>query len=106
MEQQPFSLPPHVIAPQVIAAFCRRWQVTEFAIFGSALRADFNALSDIDVLVSFADQAQITLLDLAQMQMELARIFNRPVDLVEKAALRNPYRRQEILATARVIYGD
>jgi predicted nucleotidyltransferase len=87
-----------------IAAFCHRWQVTEFAFFGSALRDDFNALSDIDVLVSFDDSAEITLLDLAQMQIELERLFNRPVDLIEKAALRNPYRRKEILETAQVVY--
>ena len=89
-----------------IAAFCHRWQITEFAIFGSALRNDFNALSDIDILVSFNDAAEITLLDLAQMQIELERLFNRPVDLIEKAALRNPYRREEILETAQVIYAN
>ncbi len=87
-----------------VTAFCQRWKVAEFAIFGSALRQDFDALSDIDVLVSFDDLAEITLLDLAQMQIELERLFNRPVDLVEKAALRNPYRRKEILETAKVVY--
>jgi len=91
---------------ETIAEFCQRWKVTEFAIFGSALRDDFNALSDIDVLVSFDDLAEITLLDLAQMQIELERLFNRPVDLVEKAALRNPYRRKEILETAQVVYAS
>jgi predicted nucleotidyltransferase len=91
---------------ETIAEFCQRWQVTEFAIFGSALRDDFNALSDIDVLISFDDGAEITLLDLAQMQIELERLFNRPVDLVEKAALRNPYRRREILETSQVVYAD
>ena len=80
--------------------------MTEFAIFGSALRDDFNALSDIDILVSFNDAAEITLLDLAQMQIELERLFSRPVDLVEKAALRNPYRRREILETSQVVYAD
>jgi predicted nucleotidyltransferase len=89
-----------------ITAFCQRWKVTEFAIFGSALRQDFNTLSDIDVLVSFDDLAEITLLDLAQMQIELESLFNRPVDLVEKAGLRNPYRRKEILETAQVIYAS
>ncbi len=89
---------------ETIAAFCERWQVVEFALFGSALRPDFNADSDIDVLISFAADAQITLLDLAQMQIELEQIFDRPVDLVEKAALRNPYRRKEIFKTAQVVY--
>jgi predicted nucleotidyltransferase len=87
-----------------VIAFCQRWNVTEFAIFGSALRQDFNALSDVDVLVSFDDFAETTLFDLAQMQIELEDLFNRPVDLIEKAALRNPYRREEILKTAQVVY--
>ncbi len=87
-----------------VTAFCQRWKVTEFAIFGSALRHDFNVLSDIDVLVSFDKTAEVTLLDLAQMQIELEHLFNRPVDLIEKAALRNPYRREEILETALVVY--
>jgi predicted nucleotidyltransferase len=101
MDERFFYLP-----KDKITVFCQRWKITEFAIFGSALRQDFNALSDIDVLVSFDALAEITLLDLAQMQIELEHLFNRPVDLVEKAALRNPYRRKEILETARVVYAS
>ena len=89
-----------------IASFCQRWRVTELAIFGSALRDDFNELSDIDVLVTFDDSAEITLLDFAQMQIELEQVFNRPVDVIEKAALRNPYRRKGILETSLVVYVD
>jgi len=101
MSEYPFSLP-----REKIVAFCHRWQITEFAIFGSALRNDFNALSDIDILISFNDSAEVTLLDMAQMQIELERLFNRPIDLVEKAALRNPFRRREILETSQVVYAD
>jgi len=89
-----------------IGSFCQRWRVTELAIFGSALRDDFNELSDIDVLVTFDDSAEITLLDFAQMQIELEQVFNRPVDVIEKAALRNPYRRKGILETSLVVYVD
>lgn len=89
-----------------ITDFCQHWKITEFAVFGSALRQDFNELSDIDLLVSFDGSAEITLLDLAQMQIELERLFGRPVDLVEKSALRNPYRRKEILKTAQVVYAS
>ena len=84
--------------------FCRRWNVVEFSLFGSALRADFKPQSDIDVLVTFAPKSQIGLFEIAQMQIELESVFKRPVDLVEKASLRNPYRRREILQTAKVIY--
>jgi len=87
-----------------IAAFCQRWSITEFSLFGSALRNDFRADSDVDVLVSIDPKAHIGLLDVAQMNIELEAMFKRPVDLVEKEGLRNPYRRREILKTARVVY--
>ncbi len=73
-------------------------------MFGSVLREDFDINSDIDVLVTFTGEAQISLFDLAQMQIELQEIFNRPVDILEKAALRNPFRKRHILATAQVVY--
>jgi len=87
-----------------IVAFCQRWQVVEFSLFGSVLREDFNPKSDLDVLVSFSPTAQVSLFDLVQMKLELEELLQRPVDVVEKEALRNPYRRQEILANAQVIY--
>lgn len=96
---------PKITIPQeILNEFCRRWNVVEFAVFGSALREDFDSESDVDVLVTFAPDAEISLFDLAQMQIELERIYQRSVDLIEKASLRNPYRRREILQTAQVIY--
>ena len=89
-----------------LAAFCRRWNVSELALFGSALREDFRPDSDVDVLVSFAPHAQVTLLDMAQMQNELKDIFKREVDLVSKRGLeksRNYLRRKQILDSAQVI---
>jgi predicted nucleotidyltransferase len=95
----------HIVIPQQeIIAFCKQWKVVEFALFGSVLREDFSAQSDVDVLVTFAQAADISLFDMAQMQIELQVIFNRPVDIVEKDALRNPYRKREILKTAQVVY--
>jgi len=87
-----------------IAEFCKRWTINEFSLFGSVLREDFRPDSDIDVLVSIDPAAQIGLLEIAKMQIELEKLFKRPVDLVEKEGLRNPYRRREILSTAQVIY--
>lgn len=87
-----------------IAAFCREWKVTELAVFGSALRQDFGPDSDVDVLVSFAPDAAWSYWDWPAMTDQLEKIFGRPVDLVEKAALRNPFRRHEILNSRRVIY--
>ena len=89
-----------------IAEFCKRWSITEFSLFGSVLREDFRPDSDVDVLVSIDPGAHIGLFELAQMQIELEKMFKRPVDLVEKEGIRNPYRRREILKTAQVIYAS
>ena len=87
--------------------FCRRWNISELALFGSVLRADFRPDSDVDVLVSFAPQAQVTLFDMARMQDELKDIFKRDVDLISKRGLehsRNYLRRKQILDSAQVIH--
>jgi predicted nucleotidyltransferase len=87
-----------------IADFCRRWKITEFAFFGSVLRDDFRPNSDVDVLVTFAPDAQWSLFDLVEMQDTLSEMLGRKVDLIEKRGLRNPFRRYEILRTKEVVY--
>lgn len=87
-----------------IAAFCKRWKISEFSLFGSVLREDFRPDSDVDVLVSFHEQAGWSLWDLIDMQEELEKMFGRKVDIVEKEALRNPYRRHAILKGREMLY--
>ena len=98
----------HFTLPQKkIAAFCKRWKVSEFAIFGSALRADFGPDSDIDVLVSFTPDAKVSLFDMVHMQDELKQIFSRDVDLISRRGVetsRNYLRRKAILESAQVIH--
>lgn len=88
----------------VLVAFCQKWQIRELSIFGSALRDDFGVESDLDFLVSFEPEAPWDLFDLITMRQELSQTFGRSVDLVEKEALRNPWRRDEILRTREVLY--
>jgi hypothetical protein len=87
-----------------IIAFCRKWLIREFAIFGSALREDFSESSDVDVLVTLPDDSPWSLLDWVDMIAELKGIFGREVDLVEKSGLRNPIRRKVILESMQVVY--
>lgn len=87
-----------------IEDFCRKWKIKEFALFGSVLREDFRPDSDIDVLVSFEPDGGITFDNRVELLDELAEIFGREVDLVEKDAIRNPFRRHEILTTREVVY--
>lgn len=90
-----------------IAEFCQRWKITEFALFGSVLREDFRPDSDVDVLVTFSQDARWTLFDLVRMEEELQGIFGRDVDLVSRRGIeasRNYLRRKAILSSAEVIH--
>jgi uncharacterized protein len=92
---------------QQIQEFCQKWQVTEFALFGSVLREDFRPDSDIDILVTFSSTAKRGLAETLQMHDELQVIFNREVDLIVKSAIKrseNWLRRKNILESAQVIY--
>lgn len=89
-----------------IEEFCKRWKITEFAMFGSVLREDFSADSDVDVLVTLGPESHVSLLDWVDMQDELRAVFGREVDLVSRGGLRNPFRRKEILRMRKVIYAE
>ena len=98
------SINKYSILKPKIADFCHRWQITQLGFLGSVMRGDFEQESDIDVLVSFAPGSSWSLFDLVTMQDELAGILGRKVDLVERRALRNPFRRREILKNLELIY--
>lgn len=98
------STPQISVPHQQLADFCRRWKVTELSFFGSVMRDDFRPDSDVDVLVTFDSRADWSLFDLVTMQDELASILDRKVDLLEEAALKNPYRRSTILQSKHVLY--
>ena len=87
--------------------FCKRWKVKELALFGSALRKDFRPDSDVDVLVTFRDDADWSLFDMVTMQEELGSIVGRRVDLVNRESIarsRNWIRRDAILESAVPVY--
>ncbi|HMM28797.1 MAG: nucleotidyltransferase family protein [Chloroflexota bacterium] len=101
------SKPRISVSSAQIAAFCQRWNVIEFALFGSVLRDDFTPESDVDVLLSFAPGTVYKFKDLAAMEVELSTIFGRRVDVVDKDAVHaspNYLRRRAILSSAEVIY--
>ena len=90
-----------------LADFCQRWRVTELALFGSVLGKQFRPDSDVDVLVSFAEEARWTLFDMVAMEDELTALFGRDVDLVERRAVErseNYIRRKHVLDSAETLY--
>ena len=96
---------PRIAVPKErISAFCLKWKVKEFALFGSVLRDDFGPHSDVDVLITLEPDAPWSLYDWVDMIDELRQIFGRDVDLVEKTAIQNPFRRANILRSHKVLY--
>jgi hypothetical protein len=92
-----------------LADFCRRRHVSELAFFGSVLRDDFDAASDVDVLVTVAPEANWGLVDHVRMEQELADLLGRRTDLLNRRAVEqnhNWIRRREILDTAKVVYAS
>lgn len=90
-----------------LASFCKRWKVIDFSLFGSVLQDRFTMDSDVDVLVSFAPDAEWDLLDACRMEEELAELFGRRVDLVTRRAIeagQNAIRRRSILDSAVSVY--
>ena len=97
------------ISSDKIVEFCRKWMIRELSLFGSALRDDFRPDSDLDILVTFAGDAEWGLLEHIQMQQELQVLLQRNVDLVSKRGLersQNWLRRQEILDTAQPLFSE
>lgn len=87
-----------------IENFCRRWEVEEFALFGSILRDDFRPDSDVDVMLKFKPGHGFTFENTPDIQDDLRHIFGRNVDVIEMGRIRNPIRRREIMRSYRVIH--
>lgn len=102
MVAEKFNFPRHTVA-----AFCRKWKITELALFGSILRDDFGPQSDVDCLITFRPDAEWTLLDFIAAEEELTELLGRKVDLVERGVIEkseNGIRRERILSSAKTIY--
>ncbi len=97
----------HIVLPkEQIADFCRRRHIRRLAIFGSALRSDFNESSDIDILVEFEPEHSPGLFGMARMERELSALLGgRKVDLRTPEDL-SRYFRQEVLNEAEVQYAQ
>jgi len=96
------------VSEETIAAFCRSHGVEELAVFGSIVRGDFRADSDVDLLVTWhKGRKPSTFSELDDVEAELRGIFRRRVDLIDRRVLEaseNHLRRDEILSAAKVLY--
>jgi len=90
------------VSSEQLADLCRRFGVTELSVFGSAARGEMREDSDIDLLVEFDSQAKIGW-EFFDLEMELANLFARKVDLGTKTSLK-PRVRASALRDARILY--
>lgn len=86
-----------------LADLCRRYQVRELSVFGSAARGEMRPDSDIDLLVEFLPDANIDLVDHAGLMLDLSQLLGCSVDLVSKRGLK-PLIRESVLEEARLVY--
>ena len=95
---------PTQLSAESIERLCREWRIRKLSLFGSILRDDVRPDSDVDVLVTFDQDASWSAWDLLDLRTELGALFGREVDLVEERSLDNPFRRRSILRSQQVIY--
>jgi len=86
-----------------LKAYCDALPINKLAVFGSVLRADFTADSDVDILVEYETDAEISLLDMATQEIELSVLIGRQVDLRTPQEL-SPHFRLSVLEEATIIY--
>jgi uncharacterized protein len=87
-----------------IVALCRELGVRRLDVFGSAVSGDFDLeRSDVDVLVE-VDPQHLTMDNYFALKDGLERLLQRPVDLVDAGAVRNPYFKAEVMATRELLY--
>jgi len=89
------------------AEFCRLWKIVELSVFGSAVRGELRPDSDLDLLVTFAPDADWSLLDHVVIEEQLSALLGRKVDLISRRAVeesQNWIRRRAILGSAHPYY--
>ncbi len=101
MESLPVAIP-----REKLVEFCRKHHIRRLALFGSVLRDDFRASSDVDVLVEFEPNHVPGFIRLAGMEIELSGIIgDHKVDMNTPNSL-SSYFRDQVLAEAKVLVDE
>ncbi len=90
------------IPEAAIGVLCRRHRIARLSFFGSILRDDFDAASDVDILVAFQPGVRLGLLGFVAIARELEALIGRRVDLREAEDLSYLFR-NKILRVARLV---
>ena len=89
-----------------IQDLCKKYNVNSLYVFGSVLTDRFNDKSDIDMIVSFKKIPLESYADnYFDLKFKLQDMLQRPIDLLEEQAIKNPYFLQNINKNKQLIYG-
>ncbi len=91
------ALHKHRIAIREIAL---RHRVCNVRVFGSVLHGDDTEESDLDILVD--PTSETTLMDIARIQVDVAKLLNINVDVLTPKALPEKFREQVIAEAVAV----
>jgi uncharacterized protein len=90
-----------------IRQLCAMHKVRHLYAFGSVLTPAFDQESDVDFIVDFNPLEPALYADnYFDFKYVLQDILNRPVDLLEGKAIKNPYFVQQLSRQKQLIYGD
>lgn len=90
----------------LIKNLCKEYKVKTLSAFGSVLREDFNANSDIDLAVDFEETDPLKYADLYfEFKSKLEDLFKRKIDLIELRAISNKFFKKELDENKVMIYG-
>lgn len=89
-----------------LRALCRRLDVQQLYLFGSAVTEQFDAIrSDVDALATLPPMSPLATGEtLLTLWSELETLLQRRVDLLTSDSLQNPFLKAEIERTKQLIY--
>lgn len=89
-----------------LKSLCQALKIKRLYVFGSALSDKFSEESDLDFLISFADNLTVEEYtnNYFSLHYALRKLFNREIDIVTERTLSNPYFIESINETKELIY--
>ena len=88
---------------KTIADYFKTQPVLKAWLFGSYSRGEATEDSDIDILVSFDENSNVSLFTIGGMYMDLRRLTGKNIDLIEEGTL-EPYAIESVNRDKKLIY--
>ena len=90
-----------------IYELCRKYKVKTLSVFGSILTDRFTDESDVDFSATFYPEEDplISGENFMDLYIALEDLMGRKIDLVDESIIKNPYFKEELEETKRLIYG-